>query len=53
MKILEGKSRLLVTATRIKCMTYERFLIHVLSMIARDSRFPHKPWDALNIEVDS
>jgi len=50
--MLEGKTRLVVTITRVSGRTYERFLIHVPSKIARDSQFPFGPGELLNIDVD-
>ena len=50
--MLEGKTRLVVTATKVGDRTYDRFLIHVPSKIARDSQFPFGPGEALNIDVD-
>lgn len=50
--MLEGKTRLVVTATKVGHKTYDRFLIHVPSKIARDSQFPFGAGEVLNIEVD-
>ena len=50
--MLKAKTRLLVTVARVGEKTYERFLIHVPSKIARDSQFPFEAGQILNIDVD-
>jgi len=50
--MLEGKTRLVATTTRVSGRTYERFLIHIPSKIAKDSQFPFKSGQELVIKVD-
>jgi len=50
--MLEGKTRLVATTTRVSGRTYDRFLIHVPSKIAKDSQFPFEAGEVLNIDVD-
>jgi len=47
--VLEGKTKLLVTATKVKGKTHERFLVHVPSKTARDSQSPFEAGDVLKI----
>ncbi|MDH5703797.1 MAG: hypothetical protein OEY99_06245 [Aigarchaeota archaeon] len=47
--MLEGKTKLLVTATKVKGKTHERFLVHVPSKTARDSQSPFEAGDVLKI----
>jgi len=50
--MLQGETRLVVTATKLRDKTYQRFLIHVPREIAKDSQFPFKPRQELKIDVD-
>ena len=55
--VLTGTTRLLETRLKIKgkggkVTEYRRFLVHVPSVIARDSQFPFKPGQELTITVD-
>ena len=50
--MLQAETRLVVTTTKLGDKTYQRFLIHIPSKIARDSQFPFKPNQPLKIKVD-
>ncbi len=54
---LRGTTRLLMSRTKIKgkkgkARTYERFLVHIPSAIAKDSQFPFKAGQELVIKAD-
>jgi len=50
--MLQAETRLVVTASKVRDKTYQRFLIQVPPKIAKDSQFPFKPNQALKIDVD-
>jgi len=50
--MLEGETRLVVTGTKLRNKTYQRFLIHIPPKMAKDSQFPFKPNQTLKIEID-
>lgn len=50
--MLQAETRLVVTTTKVRDKTYQRFLIQVPPKIAKDSQFPFKPNQELKIDVD-
>jgi len=50
--VLSGTTRLLRSTSKREGKEYERFLIHIPSKIAKDSQFPFKPGQELNITID-
>ena len=50
--MLQGKTRLVKTTTKVSGRVYERTLIHIPSKLAADSQFPFDAGETLRIVVD-
>ena len=51
-KVLEAKGKFINRRTRTASKEYDRFFVYVPVEVARDSAFPFKPNDVVNVKVD-
>ncbi|MDI6819657.1 MAG: hypothetical protein QMC89_01955 [Candidatus Hodarchaeaceae archaeon] len=50
--VLKGKGRLINRPTQTGRRTYDKFFIYIPTELARDSAFPFRPGDEVEVEID-